>query len=81
MNLARLKFNLPQRRGICLTCIESGTLGECRVPEMLESHYTNQRHFGRNYKAGYPGLWEDESIDDPEFNDDGSIKWCPCHAI
>lgn len=66
---------LPMK-GECETCADRG---DCPMKEMLPRHRANVKAYGEHYEDTRPDLWDEESIDEPEF-EGGWITWCPMHC-
>jgi hypothetical protein len=66
-------MKIDTTKGKCKDCADAE---ECPMTEMLETHKTNQKLYGEDYKYSRPDLWDEESTEEPEF-EDGEIVWCP----
>jgi len=69
--------NIPSAGGICMTCTERNN---CPMVALLPVYRANVREYGDYYKDVMPHLWENESIDEPEYNLIGNIEWCPLYS-
>lgn len=69
---------LPQKAGVCLRCVQAS---DCPMPIMLEGHRSNLLCYGKDYKTTRPDIWEEGSIDEPEYDKDGTINWCPMQQV
>ena len=63
-------------KGICLDCSDSDT---CPMPAMLAQHQNNIALYGEDYQDKRPDLWDEYSIEEPEFDKDGGVSWCPMY--
>ena len=69
--------SIPSTGGICVTCTERSA---CPMVIMLPLHRLNVKEFEEYYADVRPDLWDEESIDEPEYTLTGNIVWCPLYS-
>jgi hypothetical protein len=72
-----IDLNLLPGKGKCDTCqLNEGNF--CELKTLLENHRKNQKTYGEDYKHIAPDEWEENCIDEPNYNGT-EITWCPLY--